>query len=80
MFRGRLQTAKALRNTIKIKKIIKVSKLKQEFSVMSAISGRVTYKVTICNVPTCTCPYFFKKRHAGIMQAYHMRISLRHKN
>ena len=58
MFRGILQTAKALQDTMKIKKIIKVSELEQEFSVLSAISGRAIYKVTICNVSTCTYPDF----------------------
>ena len=56
LFQGRLQTAKAFQDTMKVKKIIKVSELKPEFSVLSAISERVMYKVTICNVPTCTCP------------------------
>lgn len=60
MFRGILQTAKALQDTMKIKKIIKVSELEQEFSVLSAISGKVIYKVTICNVSTCTYPDFKK--------------------
>ena len=53
MFRGRLQTAKVLHDTMKIIKIIEVSELKQEFSVLSTISERVMYKVSICNVPTC---------------------------
>ena len=56
MFRGRLQTAKVLQDTMKIIKIIEVSELKQECSVLSTISERVMYKVSICNVPTCTCP------------------------
>ena len=73
MFQGRLQTAKALQDTMKIKKICKVSELKQEFSVLSAISGRVMYKVTICNVPTCTCPDL-KKTACW----YHVSISYLH--
>ena len=73
MFRGRLQTAKALQDTMKIKKIIKVSEPKQEFSVLSAISGRVVYKVTIYNVPTCTCPDLEKAEcwyHVSISYSY----------
>ena len=67
MFRGILQTAKALQDTIKILKNVKVSVLEQEFSVLSAISGKAIYKLTISNVSTCACPDFLKKRHAGIM-------------
>ena len=56
MFRGRLQTAKVLQKTMEIKKIIRVSEFKQEFRVLSSISRRAMYKLTICNVPIFACP------------------------
>ena len=55
MFDSRLNTAKALEQTMKIHRNVKVSNLKQEFDVLSTNNSRVTYKVVICNVPSCTC-------------------------
>ena len=60
MFDSRLNTANALEQTMKIHRIVKVSKLKQEFDVLSTNTSRVTYKVIICNVPSCTCPDYKK--------------------
>ena len=40
---------------MKIHRNVKVSNLKQEFDVLSTNNSRVTYKVVICNVPSCTC-------------------------
>ena len=56
---------------MKIKKIIKMSELKQEFGVLSVICGGVMYKATICNVPAWTCPDFLKKAACW----YHVCIS-----
>ena len=55
MFDSRLNIAKALEQTMKIHRNVKVSNLKQEFDVLSTNNSRVTYKVVICNVPSCTC-------------------------
>ena len=55
MFDSRLNTAKALEQTMKIHRNVKVSNLKQEFDVLSKNNSRITYKVIICNVPLCTC-------------------------
>ena len=60
MFDSRLNTAKALEQTMKIHRIIKVSNLKQEFDVLSTNTSRVASKEIICNVPSCTCPNYKK--------------------
>ena len=56
MFQGRLKPAKALKDTTKVKNIIKVCEFKQEFGLLSAIARRFMCKVTIFNVPPSTCP------------------------
>ena len=61
MFDSRLNTAKALRQTMEIHRIVKVSNLKQEFDVLSRNTSRVMYKVIIFNVPSCTYPDYKKK-------------------
>ena len=53
-------TAKASEQTMKIHTIVKVSNLKQEFDVLSTNTSRVTCKVIICNVPSCTCTDYKK--------------------
>ena len=60
MFDSRSNTAKALEQTMKIHRILKVSNLKQEFDVLITNTSRVTYKVIICNVPSCACPDYKK--------------------
>ena len=60
MFDRRLNMAKALEQTMKIHKIVKVSNFKQEFDVLSTNTSRVAYNVIICNVPLCTCPDYKK--------------------
>ena len=60
MFDNRLNTAKALEQTMKIHRFVKVSNLKQELDVLSTNTSRVTYKVIICNAPSCTCPEYKK--------------------
>ena len=60
MFDSRLNTAKALEQTMKIHRIVKVSNLKQEFDVLSTNTSRVSCKEIICNVPSCTCPNYQK--------------------
>ena len=60
MFDRRSNTAKALEQTKKINRTVKVSNFKQEFDVLSTNTSRVVYKVIICNVPSCTCPDYKK--------------------
>ena len=60
MFDRRLNKAKALEQTMKVHRIVKVSNFKQEFDVLSTNTSRVVYKVIICNVPSCTCPDYKK--------------------
>ena len=55
MFDSRLNTAKALEQTMKIHRTVKVSNLKQELDALSTNTSRVTHRVIICNVPSCTC-------------------------
>ena len=70
MFNSRFETAKVLEQTMKIRKVVKVSDLKQEFDVLSTESGRVTYKVIICNVPSCTCPDY--KNNGMVVSCKHI--------
>ena len=60
MFDRRLNTAKALEQTKKIHRTVKVSNFEQEFDVLSTNTSTVAYKVIICNVPSCTCPDYKK--------------------
>jgi hypothetical protein len=59
-FQKRLETAKNMENTTKVKTYKKVSELKYEFYILSSVSGRTSYQVTVCNVPSCSCPDFKK--------------------
>ena len=54
IFDSRLNTAKALEQTMKIHRVVKC------FDVLSTNTSRVAYKVIICNVPSCTCPDYKK--------------------
>ena len=60
MFDRRLNTAKALEQTKKIHRTVKVSNFEQEFDVLSTNTSTVAYKVIICNVPSCACPDYKK--------------------
>lgn len=60
MLSNRITTAKTLENVMKLRKIEKISSLHRKFEVLSTESGRISYKVIICNTPSCTCPDFHK--------------------
>ena len=60
MLDSRLNSAKALEQTMKIHGIVKVSNLKQEFHVLSTNTSRVAFKVIICSVTSWTCPDYKK--------------------
>ena len=60
LFQARLDTAKLLELTIKIKNIDKVNKLNRKFIITSSLAGRTTYTIQITNTPSCTCPDFQK--------------------
>ncbi|XP_066927735.1 uncharacterized protein [Clytia hemisphaerica] len=61
LFDNRLETAKKLEDMMKVKKLTRLSSQKIECQILGTSSGRVHYTVTICNVPTCTCPDFKKQ-------------------
>ena len=60
LFQARLDTAKSLELTMKIKNIDKVNKLNRKFIITSSLAGRTTYTIQITNTPSCTCPDFQK--------------------
>ena len=60
MFLSRSESAANLSDTLKVRKVRKVSQVKEQYHVTSSTSGKKLYEVVITNTPSCTCPDFQK--------------------
>ena len=59
MFQNRKKAAEERKVKIKIHKFRNISQLKRVY-VVSSVSGKKNYDVTVYNFPTCTCKDFRK--------------------